>query len=71
MGVYEGRGQLGKNLKDLLHRWAEVKGQWEDTQSKQFEEKFLEPLQQDLRNAMAAMDHVAVVIQQVKRDSSE
>lgn len=71
MGVYEGRGQLGKNLKDLMHKWAEVKGSWEDAQSKQFEEKFLEPLQQDLKNAMAAMDHIAVVIQQVKRDSSE
>jgi hypothetical protein len=71
MGVYEGRGQLGKSLKDLLHRWAEVKGSWEDAQSKQFEEKFLDPIQQDLKQAMAAMDHVAVVIQQVRRDSSE
>ena len=68
MGVYEGRGQLSKALKNLMLRWVDVHSSWDDAASKYFEEKYLVPLEMDLKNASAAMDHMAVVLSNVRRD---
>ena len=68
MGVYEGRGQLSKALKNLLLRWVEVHSSWDDEASKHFEEKFIFPMEMDLKNASSAMDHMAVVLSSVRRD---
>ncbi len=68
MGVYEGRGQLGKSLKDLQHRWAETKTVWDDNVSRSLEENFLLPLESDLKNAVASMDRVGILLQTIKRD---
>lgn len=68
MGVYEGRGQLAKAMKNLMLRWAETKSSWDDTASKHFEERYIQNLEMDLKNAAGAMDHMAVVLTAVRRD---
>jgi len=68
MGVYEGRGQLTKAFKNLQMRWAEAKSAWEDAASKHFEEKFINPIEMDLKNAVGAMDHMAAILSQVRKD---
>lgn len=68
MGVYEGRGQLSKAIKQLQMRWQEATSSWNDAASVQFDKKFLEPLEADLRTAVTAMDHMAAVLVQVRRD---
>jgi len=68
MGVYEGRGQLNKSMKELMHRWIETKSSWDDIRSRQFEEEHLISLESDLRNALSAMDHMAVILNQIHRD---
>ena len=71
MGVYEGRGQLSRSMKDLMNRWLETKSSWDDANSKRFEEKFLRMLQQDMATAVAAMDTMAVMISQAHHDCDE
>ena len=66
MGVYEGRGLLSKSVKELLLRWNETKMSWDDVRAHDFEKSFLEPLEMDLRNAVTAMDHMAILLGQVK-----
>jgi hypothetical protein len=68
MGVYEARGQLAKAMKELIMRWNEAKMDWDDVSAKQFEANVLEPLQMDAKNAAAAMDSAADVLQQVRRE---
>jgi hypothetical protein len=68
MGVYEGRGQLSKSMKLLVLHWQEAKSNWDDANTRVFSEKYMVPLEQDLRNAVAAMDHMAMFLQQVRRD---
>jgi hypothetical protein len=68
MGVYEGRGQLARAMKDLMIRWGETKVAWKDAVSQEFEEQFLAPLQRELRNATSAMDQAAQVLSQVRQD---
>jgi len=71
MGVYEGRGQLAKAIKELLARWAETREDWDDSVSKNFEKRFLLALEMDLRHATGAMDHMAQVLAAVRRDCGE
>jgi hypothetical protein len=68
MGLYEGRGQLGKAMKALLLRWNETKASWDDARSDDFEKTYLVPLEMDLRNAVSAMDHMGVILHQIRRD---
>ena len=70
MGLYEGRGQLGKLMKDLLLRWHETRLEWDDQQAKHFEARFLTPLEHDLRTAIGAMDEMAVLVSQVRNECS-
>ena len=68
MGVYGGRGQLSRAIKLLQARWIDTKTGWDDAASAHFEKKFLEPLEADLRTAETAMDHMAAVLNQIRRD---
>jgi hypothetical protein len=68
MGVYEARGQLAKLMKELTDKWSDTKLDWDDIVSHNFENKFLVPLEADLRNATGAMDHMAHLLAQIKRD---
>ena len=68
MGVYEARGSLTKAMKDLLARWSETKTDWNDTASKKFEKDFIGNFEQDLRSALGAMDHMAVLLAQARHD---
>jgi hypothetical protein len=68
MGVYEARGQLAKLIKELGDKWSDTKLDWDDVVSHNFESKFLTPLEVDLRNATGAMDHMAQLLAQIKRD---
>ena len=68
MGVYEGRGTLAKGIKQLMLRWSETRMSWDDAAARTFEKKYLEPLEIDLRNAVGAMDHMATLLTQVRRE---
>lgn len=70
MGVYEGRGQLAKALKELKNAWLECQMSWKDANAQRFEKKHIAPLEMDLRSAVAAMDLMAQVISAVRRDCS-
>jgi hypothetical protein len=68
MGIYEGRGQLAKASKELIARWNDARLSWNDARSKEFEEQFLHPLETDLRKAADALDRVATMVSQIRRD---
>ena len=67
MGVFESRGQLAKAVKDLQQKWAEAKGSWNDPVSEEFEKRYLDPLNADVRSAVTAMEHMSAVLHQVHR----
>jgi hypothetical protein len=68
MGLYEGRGNLNKGLKDLMLRWDSTRSDWSDEVSEEFEKTYLEPLEQSLRQAVSAMDQMAQVLSRVDKD---
>lgn len=68
MGVYEGRGTLGKAIKQLESRWMEARMSWDDIRSREFEERFLMPIKSDLMMAVSAMDQMAVLINRIHQE---
>ena len=68
MGVYEGRGQLGKSMKELMNAWMETRSSWKDANADRFEKKHLVPIEMDLRQAVSAMDVMSQLISAIKRD---
>jgi hypothetical protein len=68
MGVHEDRGALARAIKDLMTRWSETRSQWNDANAKRFEEDRLLNLERDLRMAVGAMDQMATLLQQIRRD---
>lgn len=68
MGVHEGQGQLSRATKDLVRRWAELKGVWTDANAKRFEEAVLVPIEMEVKNASASMAHMAMILNSARRD---
>ena len=68
MSLAESRGQLGKAIKDMNNRWLEVRSSWQDAQADHFERQYLFVLEADLRRALAAMDHMNVVLTKIEKD---
>ncbi len=68
MGLQESRGKLARSMKDLMALWSATKVSWNDANSEQFEEKYLRPLEMDLRVAASAMDEMASLLTTVKRE---
>jgi hypothetical protein len=70
MGLYEGRGNLNKSTKQLLLAWNETKLSWDDRRTHEFEEKYIVPLQAEVRTAVGAMDQLAGLIQRIRGEVS-
>jgi hypothetical protein len=68
MGMHEGRARLGKSVKELQARWNETRSHWNDSTAKAFEVRRLVDIELDARAAFSAMDAMAQVLQQIKRD---
>lgn len=68
MGMHEARGTLAKAFKELTLRWQDTRGQWDDAQAEHFEETFIRTLESDLRTAASAMDQMAILLHQARRD---
>ena len=68
MGVHESRGNLAKAMKELNLRWQETREGWNDAQAEEFEKRYLQELESNLRTAGTAMDQIAILLSQVRRD---
>lgn len=68
MGVFEARGTLAKAMKDLTLRWNEVRIHWNDERAEEVESDLLHPMEMDLRFAANAMDQLANMLAQARRD---
>ncbi len=68
MSVIDSKGGLSKAAKELFARWNEVRETWTDAQSREFARTFLEPLEQDVRSALSALDHLHLILQAIHND---
>jgi hypothetical protein len=67
MGLQESRGKIARSLRDLMNLWVSTQVHWSDANSEKFEEKFLRPLEMDVKIAASAMDEMAALLTTIKR----
>ncbi len=68
MSVSAGLGKLKRAAKDLRAAWNEVRGDWQDENSRHFEETYVAPLLARARTAELTMAQMASVVQQAHQD---
>jgi hypothetical protein len=71
MSTGVGTVQLHDGLKKLLQRWEETKSYWDDQVRREFEEKFIVPLVDQIRTTAQAQDDLARTIQVCYHDCRE
>lgn len=68
MSLVESRGQLTKVHRDLMNRWMMIRTDWNDARAAYFEQQYLWPLEIEVRKAIAAMDHMSIVLNKITQD---
>jgi hypothetical protein len=68
MGLQESRGKISRSLQDLMAIWSSTTVHWSDANSQAFEAKYLKPVEMDVRVAASAMDEMAALLTQIKRE---
>jgi hypothetical protein len=68
MGLEESRGKIGRGMRDLMALWASTQVHWNDDNTKAFEEKYLRSMEMDIKVAAGAMDQMAALLSQIRRE---
>jgi hypothetical protein len=71
MSVVTGRAQLYQALKTLRARWDQTLRDWNDPVAREFEEKFLLPLDSATTSALSVMDRLTQVLEQIRQECGE
>ena len=66
--LQSGVGQLQRETKRLRDAWLETKQHWRDAASREFEEKYLQPLIPNIKLALAAVHELAEVVEKAERE---
>lgn len=71
MPLSSGSGKLNLSLKALRRRWEETQAQWNDPVSQAFEENHYRPLEEQLLATLRAMDRLAQILDQVRKECGD
>ena len=67
MGVEQSRSRLQQSHKELMFRWEKANAFWDDGVSREFGERFLDPLEPRIRATMEAMEEMSELLRKIKR----
>jgi hypothetical protein len=70
MDITTDRAKLHNQLKALAVHWEDLKGIWDDSVRREFEENHWEALEAHVQAALRAMDQLSTVMVQVRHDCS-
>jgi len=62
--------ELNSSLKTMRLRWDEIKQEWHDAVSQDFEEKNWAPLEMQVVAALRAIDRLAPILAKAKQECS-
>lgn len=68
MSISSGRGILIDAHKELVRAFDRVRQTWDDQNARQFEERYVRPLDNQVRLAVTAMQQLADAAHAAKRD---
>lgn len=66
-----GAGRLQDSMKTLLRHWDDTKEVWNDARRAEFEKKYIEPLEPQMRNTLDKLRRLAQVFNQACQECQE
>ncbi|RYD70959.1 MAG: hypothetical protein EOP84_25755 [Verrucomicrobiaceae bacterium] len=68
MNTRASAANLAQAVKDLSIEWDQIKDSWRDVKSREFEEKYLEPIPNQVARATAVIEEIDAILRKVKAD---
>jgi len=68
MSVIDSRAKLIMASKKLMTEWHRAREEWRDENARQFEKKYMEPLELSIRAAALAMERMGNAIESAHHD---
>ncbi len=68
MSVDDARTRIKASREHLLDTWCRTAEQWRDNKRNQFEKTYINPLDADTRKAEQALERIAFLIIQARRE---
>ncbi len=68
MSLATSRARLQGALKELRAHWDQARTKWDDPMSREFEKRYLAPLEPMVRNTISALDKMDTILAQARRD---
>lgn len=68
MSAIEGRAKLVQAGKKLLTDWQQTRENWRDENARQFEQRYIAPLEASIRGAVLAMERMSNALEGSRHD---
>jgi hypothetical protein len=68
MSVRSSASSLAESYKQLLNDWQRTQESWHDVKSRDFEQRYLGELPQQIARAMRTLEELDVVLRKIKHD---
>lgn len=68
MNTRASAANLAQAVKDLSIEWDQIKASWRDVKSREFEEKYLEPIPGQVARATSVIEEIDAILRKVKAD---
>ncbi|MBI1302535.1 MAG: hypothetical protein GC172_01935 [Phycisphaera sp.] len=71
MSLSDSKARLVSAHRDLMHAWYRVSEVWRDDTARTFRERSIEPIDQQLRAAMNALDAMEETLRRVRSECGD
>lgn len=71
MSAIQSRAKLIQAAKKLMADWQQVQEAWRDENCRQFDKKYMTPLESSIRAAASAMERMETMIDGVQQDCGD
>ena len=68
MSLHSSRSRLAGISKELSRQWQDTQQVWRDTKGKEFDSSYMQPLFDNVDNAVAAMEDLDKVLKKLRQD---
>ncbi len=71
MSTIESRAKMIQAAKKLMADWEQAQEVWRDDNCRQFDKKYMAPLQASIRAAAMAMERMETILDSVQKDCAD
>ena len=71
MSLNVSQSLLQQSTRELTLKWQNTRDRWDDDVRRQFQERYLEPIEPKVRAALSAMNDMQDLVQQARRQCGD